>query len=370
MRRLLVVALAALAAACGGSAEGGAAGGQGGRGPAGASRPALAVEVAPAQLQRIEDVISGTGQIEAIQSINLRPEVEGRIVEIQFREGSRVQAGQPLFKVDDAELRSEVIRAEADRDLAAQALQRTRQLMESQGATQSDLEREQAQARGTQAQLDLLQLRLERTTVRAPFAGVVGARTVSLGDFVNSSTALVSLQTVHPTRATLNVPERFAEQLRLGQRVDFSVAALRGRTVTGVLDFVDPVVRLPGRTILVKAEVPNPRGELQPGMFVEGRLIASVRDNAIVVPEDAVLPLQGGTYVWVVVDGKATRREVELGVRTLGLVEVLRGVTAGEQVVVGGVERLAEGASVRPTAVRRGAPALGPTGSDSAPPSR
>ena len=370
-RRVLLVALAALAAACGESAQGGSAGRTpGGRDSGGGGRPATPVEVVPAQVQRIEDVISGTGQIEAIQSIELRPEVEGRIVEIQFREGSRVQAGQPLFKVDDAELRSQVVRAEAERDLAAQELRRTRQLMESQGATQSDLERAEAQARGTQAQLDLLQLRLERTTVRAPFAGVVGARTVSLGDFVNNSTRLVSLQTVHPTRATLNVPERFAEQLRLGQRVDFSVAALHGRTVTGVLDFVDPVVRLPGRTILVKAEVPNPRGELQPGMFVEGRLIAAVRSGAVVVPEDAVLPLQGGTYVWVVADGKATRREVELGVRTLGLVEILRGVTEGEQVVVGGGERLAEGASVRPTAVRRGAPALGPTGSDTVPAAR
>ena len=227
-RRVLLVALAALAAACGESAQGGSAGRTpGGRGPGGGG-PATPVEVVPAQLQRIEDVISGTGQIEAIQSIELRPEVEGRIVEIQFREGSRVQAGQPLFKVDDAELRSQVVRAEAERDLAAQELRRTRQLMESQGATQSDLERAEAQARGTQAQLDLLQLRLERTTVRAPFAGVVGARTVSLGDFVNNSTRLVSLQTVHPTRVTVNVPERFAEQLRLGQRVDFSVAALHG----------------------------------------------------------------------------------------------------------------------------------------------
>ena len=364
------VALLAFAAGCGGTAEGGApggggadsarrggpGGGEGGgsaRGGGGGTRPALPVEVAEARRQRVEEAITGTGQIEAIQSIELRPEVEGRIVEILFREGARITEGEALFKVDDADLRLQVARAEANRDLAAASLQRTRQLIESQGATQSDLERAEATARSSQADLDLLRLRLDRTTVRAPFGGVAGARTVSLGDFVNSQTRLVLLQTVNPQRATLNVPERYAELLRVGLPVAFRVGALRNREFTGVVDFVDPIVRLPARTILVKARVANPRGELQPGMFVEGRLIASARENAIVVPEDAIQPLQGSSIVYVVLDGRANRRVVELGVRTPGFVEILRGVEAGEQVVVGGLERLTEGAPVRPTVVER-----------------
>jgi membrane fusion protein (multidrug efflux system) len=119
------------------------------------------------------------------------------------------------------------------------------------------------------------------------------------------------------------------------------------------VDFVDPVVQLPGRTITVKAQVPNPRRELQSGMFIEVRLATDVRPNAVVIAEDAVLPLQGSNFVWLVNDGKATRRQVELGVRTPGFVEARSGVEAGEQVVVGGQERLAEGAPAAPTVVDR-----------------
>jgi membrane fusion protein, multidrug efflux system len=345
----------------------GAPGGTGGAGGSrGGGRPAAPVDVAVAERRRVEDAITGTGQIEPLQSIELRPEVEGRIVDILFREGSRTAAGAALFKVDDAELRVQVARATAERDLAQQELTRTRQLIQSSGATQSDLERAEAQMRGTQAALELLELRLQRTTVRAPFEGVLGARMVSLGDYVNSQTRLVSLQTWNPQRATLTVPERYAERLRLGQRISFTVAALRNRTFTGTVDFVDPVVRLPGRTILVKAVVPNARGELQAGMFVEGRLVVSVRENAVVVPEDAILPVQGASFVWVVADGKASRRAVETGVRTPGFVEITSGVEAGEHVVVGGLERLSEGMSVRPNMVQRNAAGASIAAPDSA----
>src|SRR5262249_26202762 len=114
--------------------------------------------------------------------------------------------------------------------------------------------------------------------------------------------------------------------------------------------------QLPGRTILVKAVVPNPKRELQAGMFIEARLATAVRPSAVVVPEDAVLPLQGANFVWVVTDGKATRRQVELGVRTPGFVEVKSGVEAKEQVVVGGQERLGEGVPVAAKLVDRTPP--------------
>jgi len=159
------------------------------------------------------------------------------------------------------------------------------------------------------------------------------------------------------------VPERFARLLRPGQEVTFRVAAIPGRDFTGEVDFVDPVVQLPGRTILVKARVPNGQRLLQPGMFIEARLVTAVRANAIVVPEDAVVPLQGASYVWVVSDGKAERRSVALGVRTPGFVELTSGVQAGTQVVVGGLELLAPGAPVRATVVDRAARSA-PAGSD------
>ena len=185
--------------------------------------------------------------------------------------------------------------------------------------------------------------------MRAPFSGVAGRRLVSLGDYVTSQSRLISLQTYDPQRAVFQVPERYAEQVRDGQRVQFAVAALPGKTFTGVVDFVDPVVQLPGRTVLVKARVPNPQRELQAGMFIEARLATATRANAVVVPEDAVVSSLNQRVVWVVGPGnKVERREVTIGVRRAGFVEITDGVKGGEKVVVGGAERLQPGMAIMP----------------------
>jgi membrane fusion protein (multidrug efflux system) len=314
----------------------------------------IPVEVVEAVRDTVVESISATGAIEAVQQIDLRPEIDGRLVEIQAREGAEVRRGTPLFRIDDSEIRAQVAQLEAERDLAEQALRRTRELLEQNASSPADLERAEAAARSARAQLELQQVRLDKTVVRAPFSGVVGERFVSVGDYVTSTTRLTTLQTVDPQRAAFTVPERYAGRLQPGQRVSFSVAAIRDREFTGTVDFVDPVVQLPARTITVKAEVPNPDRSLKPGMFVEVRLATDVRPDAVVIPEDAVLPLEGGDYVWVVGEGDvATRREARLGIRMPGRVEVVEGVRPGERVVVGGVERLSEGAPVQPTEVDR-----------------
>ncbi len=346
MRRALrgVLALAAVFGCRGGKADPA-------RGPG--APPGLPVEVVAARRDTVRDEIAATGQIEAVQAIELRPEVEGRIVAILFREGEEVAQGTPLFQVDSAELAAQVAQLAAQRDLAQQDLARTRELVRENAASAADLERAEATARAAEAQYRLQSTRLARTTVRAPFAGLAGQRFVSIGDYVTTATRLVTLQTVSPQRAAFAVPERFAGAVRPGQRVAFRVGAIPGRDFTGTVDFVDPRVQLPGRTILVKARVPNPERLLAPGMFIEARLVTAVRPGAVVIPEDAVVPLEGGTFVWVVAAGKAERRTVRLGVRTPGWVEVADGVRAGEPVVVGGLELLAPGAPVVPRVVER-----------------
>ena len=326
---------------------------KGAGGPAGGAPPGIPVEVAVAHTDTVVDAIAATGQIEPTQSIELRPELDGRITRIYVREGAMVRQGAPLFQIDPSELSAQVARAEAERDLARQNLTRTRELLEQRASSQAELERAEATSRSAEATLQILQVQLRRSTVRAPFAGVAGERTVSLGDYVTTQSRLISLQTVNPQRATFTVPERYAASLQVGQQVTFRVAALPGREFTGTVDFVDPVVRMPCRTITIKAVVPNATRELQSGMFIEARLATEIRPDAVIIPEDAILPLQGANYVWAIVDGKATRRQVDLGVRTPGFVEARTGIAAGEQVVVGGLERLQEGAPVMPQVVER-----------------
>jgi membrane fusion protein (multidrug efflux system) len=315
----------------------------------------MPVEVAVAQQDTVIDAIRTTGEIEAVQSVELRPEVEGRIVDILTREGAVVGRGTPLFKIDDAELNAQVAQLEAELDLTNQALSRTRELLARDASSQADLEEAEANQRSTRAQLALQQVRLERTIVRAPFSGVVGERFVSIGDYVTSGTPLTTLQTVDPQRASFRVPERHASRLAVGQRVTFSVAAVPDREFIGEVDFVDPRVQLPGRMITVKASVPNDERLLRPGMFIETSLATEVRPDAVVVPEDALLPLQGSNYMWTVTEeGTASRKEVSIGVRRPGFIEVRSGIDPGTQVVVGGLERLSERAPVMPTVVERG----------------
>ncbi|MGH7701917.1 MAG: efflux RND transporter periplasmic adaptor subunit, partial [Gemmatimonadales bacterium] len=211
-RLLAFTVLAATLASCSKGNSKTAGGDPGGGGP-----PPMPVDVAVAREDTVVDAIAATGQIEAVQSIELRSDVEGRLVGILVTEGREVDEGAPLFKIDDEELKAQVARAEADRDLAVQALTRTRDLMAQNASSTSDVERAEAMAKSTQAQLDLLRVRLARTVVRAPFAGVAGQRLVSLGDYVTTDTRLLSLHTVNPQRATFQVPERYAERLKRGQ---------------------------------------------------------------------------------------------------------------------------------------------------------
>jgi membrane fusion protein (multidrug efflux system) len=348
-RALAVLLLLAAPAACK-KANSAAGGGGGPGGPGGFAMP---VEVATAIRDTVVDAIAATGQIEAIQSIELRPEVSGRITDILVREGQEVGPGTPLFKVDDAELRAQVAQAEADRQMARQALERTKQLIAQNASSTSDLEQAQAKSQGADATYDLLKTRLDRTVVRAPFGGVTGRRLVSIGTYVSPQTPLITLQSVNPQHAAFDVPERYADRLRRGQLVSFQVAALPGKNFSGEVVFVDPVVSLPGRTILIKARVPNNEHQLQAGMFIEARLATNIRPNAVVVPEDALLPMQGATFIWVIKDGKADRRQVSVGVRTAGWAEIHGGVEAGDSVVVGGAERLFPTAPVMARLVER-----------------
>jgi membrane fusion protein (multidrug efflux system) len=332
----------------GGEARASVAGAAGSAAGAPGAMPPMPVDVDIARLERVVDAVRATGRIEAVQAVELQPDEQGRVVALLFREGQSVAAGTPLIRIDNTLLRAQAERARADRDLARQQLERVRRLRADNAASPADLERVEAAARSAEAALSVLQLQIERTTVRAPFSGVVGQRFVSTGDYVTTASRLLTLQTIDPQRAVIEVPERYAAQLRPGQTIEFTVAAQPGRVFRANVEFIDPVVQTARRTILVKARAPNPDRALKAGMFIEARLATATRLNAIVVSEDAIQPLRTANVVWAVVNGKASRRVVQLGARAQGVVEIMSGVQAGEQVVVGGLERMAEGMPVAP----------------------
>lgn len=337
----------------------GEAGGAGG--PPG-GMPPMPVDVDTARRTTVTAAVRATGRIEAVQAVELRPDESGRVVELLFREGQAVDSGAPLVRIDDALLRAQADRAAAESELARRQLERVQRLRSENAASPADVERAEAGARAAEAALRVLELQVQRALVKAPFSGVVGQRFVSVGDWVTSANRLLALHTMDPQRAVIEVPERYSGDLRIGQTVEFTVAAHEGRTFRAQVEFIDPVVQLASRTIMVKARAANPNRLLRAGMFIEARLATATRTGAVVIPEDAVQPLRTTNVVWAVVDGKASRRQVELGVRQQGTVEVLSGVTPGELVVVGGLERMQEGMAVAPRSRGAAAAAGGAAG--------
>src|SRR6266542_2216262 len=252
-------------------------GGGAAAGPPGGAMPPMPVDVDTARAQSIVDAVRATGRIEAVNAVDLRPDADGRVTQLLFFEGQNVSKGQALLRIDDALLRAQAARASADRDLARQQLARVKRLREQNASSPADLERAEAQGHSADAALALLQLQIDRATVRAPFSGVVGQRFVSVGDYVNNGIRLLTLQTVDPQRAVIEVPERHAVQLSRGQELEFTVAAQPGRVFKARVEFIDPVVNGSNRTILVKANAPNHDRLLRPGMFIEARLATTPR---------------------------------------------------------------------------------------------
>lgn len=345
--RLAAASLAVLALACGGEEEAGAA-----------SEP-TAAEGAAAQLDTLSLTVRAVGSLEADALVEVRPEIDGHVTSIQFREGERVEEGEVLVRLDENQLRAQmqaaratVSRTRAEVENLARSVERNDSLL-AQGAiseqTFDDLQTRyssaQARLEEAEANLNLAEQRLEDATIRAPFAGRTGARTFDRGDYVRVGDRLFTLVDDQPLEIAFSVPERYLGRLHRGSPVELTVRSMPGRTVRGEVDFVSPYVDPQNRTVELKARVPNPAAELRAGQFADVRLQLESRP-AVIVPEAAVVPRQEGNVIFLVRGDTAVRRQVETGARRRGLVEVLTGVSAGDTVVVAGQQHLRDGAPV------------------------
>lgn len=339
----------------GGAASNSAAGrpaGPGG-GPAGTGAPAgpAAVEVGRVEAVRIEDDAQAVGSLRANQSVMLRPEVSGRIRSLGFAEGQRVRRGQLLVQLDDTLQLAQVRQAEAQASIARTNLQRSRELAAQNFVSQSVVDQNGAALQVAEAQVALAQAQLQRMKLMAPFDGTAGLRAVDVGDYVKDGADIVGIEDLSSLTVQFSLPERYVDRLRTGQPVELRLDALPGRDFKGRVTVVDPQVDANGRALKVQAQVSNPGTLLRPGMFARPRVVFAVREAAIVVPEEALVPVGNKQFVFKVVDageGKKVSQRIEarLGLRLPGKVEVLEGLNAGDSVVTAGHSRLLRGDAV------------------------
>lgn len=334
-----MLAAVAVAALLGGCSKGGADG---------TSAPApVFVETTVVNPAPIRDFAELVGQLEAEESVEIRPEMEGVVAEILFEEGAVVEAGALLVRLRDDERRAEFAAAEARERLAADTHRRFRQLAEEQVTSAWELERVTRELDVAHAEVERARVVLDRTRIRAPFSGRLGARKVSPGARVTDAAALVELHATERLRVVFSVPERYAPAVRVAVPLEVAVAAYPNEWFPGEIYFAAPVVDPVSRQRLLKGWVPNPQGRLWPGQFARVRTEIARHERALVVPDSALVYDGSEAFVWRVgAERRAERVAVETGLRQEGRIEIRKGVTAGDEVVVAGTNKIFPGATL------------------------
>ena len=339
MKRLfLLIPLAALVAGCG-------------KAPSGGGRPhgdfPVSAVVAPVRQEPLAETLRLVGSLEAIERVDISAEMEARIVEIGFTDGQRVAKGDMLFRLDDVRPKALVAEARARFQLAQTDFDRSRKLFENQTVAQEVLDQAAAGLEMARAALEIAERQLADTVLVAPFDGRLSERRFSRGQLVTRGQPLCTLVQTAPIRAVFNVPERFTAQLSTNLTVDLTSAAWPDRTFPGKVDYLAPVVDPASRTVRVHARLDNEDGLLKPGMFAGLNLVFKMREQALLVPESAVF-FRGDQTLLVVrnAGGKAEFTPVTAGIRAGGNVEITSGVSAGQQVVAEGFQKMGPGTTI------------------------
>jgi len=321
------------------------------------SAPALAnpplVEVVQPQQMLVRDELVTFGSLRSDESLMIRPEIAGRIARLHFREGQAVSGGDLLVSLDDAIARAELAQAEANLSLAQKNHERAQRLFERGASNAQARDEAQTQQQAASASLALARARLDKTRLHAPHDGVLGLRHVSPGDYLEAGQDIVNLEVLDPLKVEFRVPQKSAGRIRPGQRIELSVDAWPQERFVGEVYAINPRIDEAGRSQALRARVANADGRLQPGQFVRVAVILAERPDALVVPEEALVPRADKVQLALVEEGRAVFREVRSGRRKDGWVEISQGLAGDEQVISAGWQKVSPGAEVR---VRRAEP--------------
>ena len=339
---------------------------------------APAVEVAKVTSITLVDETQSVGSLRSRQGVMLRPEVAGRVSKILFNDGQRVRKGQLLVQFDDQLQAAQVSQAKAEMSIAAANHKRNQELVAQNFISKRSLDESAAALEVAQAKLDLAIATWQRLKIVAPFDGVTGLRQINVGDYLKDGTDVVNIEDIDAVLVDFRLPERFQAKVRPGQKAQLTVDALPGRPFAAIVQAVDPLIDANGRSVGVRGCIDNRQQQLRPGMFARVNAVFGSRPSALVIPEEAIVPQGGRTFVVKVVPGDkpdtlvSQRVAVKVGLRQPGKVEILEGLELDDTVVVAGHQRLQkDGTAVRVVDMSRpsgGKPAAGPTAAASAAP--
>lgn len=311
------------------------------------SSAAIAVETKRVAVDTVYEEMRAVGTLTANESVVISAEIAGRISRIAFTEGQKVNSGDTLLDLDDTVLKAELDKVRSDLSLARANRERASTLASQGAGTQRARDETEAAFQARQADLALAEARLQKSSLIAPFSGVIGLRNVSVGAYIVPGQRIADLADISTLKVDFRIPEINATQVRVGNTILVTADAVPGATFEGNVYAIDPIVDVNGRAMRLRAQVPNRDGRLLPGFFARVRIVIEQRPNAVLIPESSIVPLDGKTLVYRVVEGRAVQTQVELGQRLPGQVEVRKGLSATDTIVTSGHQRLKEGSPIQ-----------------------
>lgn len=310
--------------------------------------PVEVLKLAPTELS---NTINVTGSILANESVELTSELTGKISKIYFMEGDKVQKGDVLVRIDDEELRAQLEKLKHTKRLYEEVESRMAQLLERDAISQEEYDIALTESRTSAADIKVLEAQIAKATIRAPFTGIIGLRYVSEGSYISPSVRIANLYSVEPAKIEFSVPGRYSQVVNTGDKIRFLTEG-DSEVFTGEVYAIEPQIDPVTRTLLVRALSPNKDRKLIPGQFVRISLTLENKQNAIMVPTMAITPDADEHLVFLVKDGKAVPQKVNIGFRGAQDVEVVSGLSAGDSVIVAGIQLVKEGSAVRVMSVR------------------
>ena len=296
--------------------------------------------------QTFDNNLSLSGSIEANEQVEIRSEISGIVEGIYFKEGSNVSKGQLLFKVNDVELRAQLQQAKTKQGLASENERRAKLLLAKEAISQEEYDVARADFKLSQSQVQLIDAQIAKTSVRAPFSGKIGLRSISPGTYITPSLLVAKLVNISQLKITFSIPEKYANQVKSNSNLTFTVAGSIEKYQAKVYA-IEPEVEISTRTLQVRAVAENKDGKLLPGTFANVELPLDIIKDAIVVPTEAIIPVQDGKKVLISNNGKVKEIMVETATRNDATILVLSGLKAGDTLLTTGVMSLKEDDGVK-----------------------
>ncbi|MEY3565161.1 MAG: hypothetical protein RJA23_1331 [Bacteroidota bacterium] len=327
--------------------EGAAPAGQNGGGNA----EPLVVNVIQLKKETLNNQLQVSGTILPNESVDIKPEISGLVTKVNFKEGQYVAKGTPLVYLNDNELQAQYQRLQYTQKLVQTQESRQKQLLAREAISQEEYDIVLNQYNTALSDIKLVQAQLEKTVIRAPFNGRLGLRQVSEGAVINASNIIVSIVNIDPIKLEFSIPERYSGLIAEGSSIYFSSESST-EEVEGKVYAFEPQIDAATRTIKLRAQSPNKSGKYLPGMFVKIRFVLDVKEDALLVPAESVIPELSGYKVFVVgADGNAEQRMIEIGTRTDTQVQIISGLKEGDLVLTTGVMQVRQGMPVKPTTI-------------------